>query len=234
MSAETVIRRGCGCTYDDETGLPIADCTEHAKKVELGPNWFELTCQKCGDAYATQHPEATEVPTCPSCLRKIEQAPQIEPDDPEIQRRKGRAVSATASQENEMGKTDVRSFFEKRYIGSWDLPDGRDVVVVIDRVEGGDVKGTSGESKRAPLVFFSNVKNRKKPLVLNATNAKAIIKMYGKFIEEWSGKPVTLYATKTVAFGEEVDCIRVRPEKPAMPKSAVPAELGDNGMEATA
>ena len=132
-----------------------------------------------------------------------------------------------------MNRTDVRSFFEKKYIGSWDLPEGRDVVVVIDHVEGGSVQGTSGESKKAPLLYFSNVKNKKKPLVLNATNAKAVIKMYGKFIEDWSGKPIALYATRTLAFGEEVDCVRIRPQAPAMPKSTAPMDLGEH-VEATA
>ena len=124
--------------------------------------------------------------------------------------------------------TDVRSFFEKSYIGSWDIPDGKDAVLVIDRCEAGKVKGTSGESKRAPLLYFSNVRDKKKPMVLNATNAKAIIKLYGSQIEKWPGKRIALYATKTLAFGEEVDCIRVRPE---VPPAGKPETLDNTATE---
>jgi len=130
--------------------------------------------------------------------------------------------------------TDVRSFFDKKYLGSWDIPEGKDVVLVIDRCEGSAVKGTTGEEKKAPILFFSNVRDKKKSLVLNVTNAKTLIKLYGKHIEEWKGKAIAIYATRTLAFGEEVDCIRIRPVSPAMPArgaaqalSAVSREPGD-------
>ena len=121
--------------------------------------------------------------------------------------------------------TDVRTFFEKKYLGAWDVPEGKDVVLVIDRVEGSLIKGTSGEEKKAPVVYFSNVRDKKKSLVLNATNAKTISKLYGRHIEAWAGKPIAIFATKTLAFGEEVECIRVRPTAPPMPKGAGQAPL---------
>jgi hypothetical protein len=124
-----------------------------------------------------------------------------------------------------MSRTDVRGFFEKRFIGSWDLPDGRDLVFIIARCEGSSIQGMNGESKRAPLLYFSNVKNKDKPLVLNATNTKTLIKLYGKYVEEWEGKPVALYAARTLAFGEEVDCVRIRPTAPAIPAKA-PGPVG--------
>ncbi len=123
--------------------------------------------------------------------------------------------------------TDVRSYFEKAYLGAWDIPEGKDVVLVIDRCEGSQIKGTSGESKKAPVLYFTNVKDRKKGLVLNVTNAKTIIRLYGRHVEKWAGKPIAIFASKTLAFGEEVDCIRVRPEAPAMPaaKTTGPTEV---------
>jgi hypothetical protein len=110
--------------------------------------------------------------------------------------------------------TDVRSYFEKTYLGAWDLPEGKDVVVVLDRCEGSMIKGTTGESKKAPVLYF---KDKKKGMVLNVTNAKTLIRLYGRHVEQWGGKPVALFASRTLAFGEEVDCIRIRPEAPALP-----------------
>ncbi len=115
---------------------------------------------------------------------------------------------------------DVRSFFEKAYLGAWDIPEGKDVVLTIDHCEGSKIKGTSGEEKSAPVLFFSNTKGRK-GLVLNVTNAKTLIKLYGRHIEGWAGKRIALYAARTMAFGEEVDCLRIRPVEPAEPKRAV-------------
>ena len=123
--------------------------------------------------------------------------------------------------------TDVRSFFEKAYLGAWDIPEGKDVVLVIDRCEGSSIKGTTGEAKKAPVLYFTNTRDRKKGLVLNVTNAKTIIKLYGRHVEKWTGKAIAIYAARTLAFGEEVDCIRVRPEAPATPssKASGPVEI---------
>jgi hypothetical protein len=119
--------------------------------------------------------------------------------------------------------TDVRSFFDKKFLGSWDIPEGKDVVLVIDRCEGSMIKGTTGEEKKAPVLYFSNTKNRNKGMILNVTNAKTLIKLHGKNIEGWPGKAISLYATKTLAFGEEVECLRIRPVVPETPKASAPA-----------
>ena len=129
--------------------------------------------------------------------------------------------------------TDVRSFFDKKYLGAWDIPEGRDVVLVIDRCEGSRVKGTTGEEKKAPVLYFSNTKN-KKGMVLNATNAKTLIKLYGKHVEQWPGKPIAIFASKTDGFGQtDLDCIRIRPEAPPLPTKGAQAAFRE-GDEATA
>ena len=129
--------------------------------------------------------------------------------------------------------TDVRSFFESKYLGAWDIPDGKkDVVLVIDHCEGSTIKGTSGEEKKAPVLYFRNVSDKRKGLVLNKTNAKTLIKLYGKYVEDWPGKRIALYAGRTNAFGEEVDCLRIRPNAPpetAASKPSAPREPGEEG-----
>lgn len=133
-----------------------------------------------------------------------------------------------------MSKTDVRSMYDKTYIGSWDLPEDRDAVLVIDRVEGGMIHNAQ-KKERKPLVFFRNVRDPKKPLVLNATNRNTIISLYGNYIEEWVGKPIAVYKTMVQSIaGGLTEGIRVRPSAPPMPKakdgaalSAVPREPGE-------
>lgn len=120
--------------------------------------------------------------------------------------------------------TDWRSMMDKTYLGSWDVPEGKDVVLVIARCEGATIKGTTGEEKRAPVLFFANTKS-KKGMVLNSTNAKTIAKLYGRHVEGWVGKPIAIFATKTLAFGEEVECLRIRPIAPPLPKSSESAKL---------
>ena len=51
-------------------------------------------------------------------------------------------------------------------------------------------------------------------MILNATNSKAISKMYGPYIEDWVNKEITLYAEKIKAFGEYMEALRVRPIAP--------------------
>src|SRR6185369_3795312 len=104
-----------------------------------------------------------------------------------------------------------KRYFDNDYIGSWDLG-ACDHAVVIEKVVQVElhVPGTSAK-ERKPLVHFVG---KKKPMVLNTTNAKAIAAMYGTNTDEWIVKSIAIYATKTSFAGEEVDCIRVRPTPP--------------------
>ncbi len=61
-----------------------------------------------------------------------------------------------------------------------------------------------------PVVKF---KGAEKKLALNKTNAKAIIALYGPNTEDWPGKKVVLFKSRTQMGGEEVDCIRIKAAK---------------------
>lgn len=104
--------------------------------------------------------------------------------------------------------TDLRTMFDSRYIGAWDLQ-GRDVTVTIDKIVGGVVEGEAGRKDRAPLIYF---KGKRKPLVCNKTNLKTLASLYGSFeSERLVGKRVTLYATTCKGkAGGMVDCVRMR------------------------
>lgn len=112
-----------------------------------------------------------------------------------------------------------KTLFPSLYLGAHDLQ-GREVVLTIRRVVVEELK-TSGGSERKPTVYFqetqakaAQTKTEEKRLVLNKTNAKAIAKMYGAEVNDWTGKRITVYSASVAAFGEQVDAIRVRPVPP--------------------
>lgn len=106
---------------------------------------------------------------------------------------------------------DVRRFFDRDFVGSYDLTGPS--VVTIAKVEGGEVF-TPGKNKKkkAPILSFSG---RTKRMVLNITNTKIIAGLYGFDTAAWIGKRITIFPTKTNFGNDVVDCIRVSPEAPA-------------------
>lgn len=114
---------------------------------------------------------------------------------------------------------DVRLLFPSLYLSAPDFR-GRDAVLTISHVVVEDLQTNRGTEKK-PVVFFEETRAKAKAtgakerrLVLNRTNAKAIASIYGFELDNWKGKRITLYPTQCEAFGETVDCIRVRKERP--------------------
>lgn len=115
---------------------------------------------------------------------------------------------------------DVRLLFPTLYLGAPDLHE-KDVTLTIRSLVIEELKTQSGAEKK-PVLYFEETQKKaekdgrkEKRLVLNKTNAMAIAKMHGNEVDNWKGKRVTLYPTTTAAFGDTVDCIRVRAEVPA-------------------
>lgn len=106
-----------------------------------------------------------------------------------------------------------RMYDDTEMLYSYDLESakGRDVIVEIERVYGGELTGQKGRKAKKPFVKF---KGREKKLALNKTNGKAIARMYGPDTDHWVGKLVALYVTTTEMDGEELECIRIRPRPP--------------------
>ena len=101
-----------------------------------------------------------------------------------------------------------RKYFDDKYIGAWDLegkPDG--VALVIKDVKVEVMQDPTGGKSKKPVVYFEKAT---KGMVLNKTNARTIAKLHGNDTDEWTGKTVTLYATTCDAFGETVDCVRIK------------------------
>src|SRR5690554_4945273 len=90
--------------------------------------------------------------------------------------------------------TDYRKFFDKEYLGHWDLPEDKDAVAVIAKVEAGELHNPGKKADKKPILTFEG---KDKRMVVNATNAKTIAAMYGPHVEDWIGKPVALFRTTT-------------------------------------
>ena len=107
---------------------------------------------------------------------------------------------------------DFRKFMDKSFLGSWDVPDGSDLVLTIDHVSRDDVQNEKGHEKKMALHF----KERDyKPMICNTTNAKAISKAYGSTkVEDWENKKIGIYKATISAFGQTTECLRVRDYPP--------------------
>ncbi len=114
----------------------------------------------------------------------------------------------------ETKKTHWRKLENPDYIGAYSLDPGKDLTVTIEKVVRENITGTGGKKEECSVAHLIG----QKPFILNMTNQKTITKVLGTpFIEEWEGKKITLYVAHIKAFGEDnVECLRVRPETPAM------------------
>lgn len=107
--------------------------------------------------------------------------------------------------------THWKQLINPDYIGAYSLEKGKDLTVTILSVGREIVKGKDGKTEECTVAKLKG----QKPFIINRTNAKTITKIYGTpYIEEWVGKQITLYATVTKVAGEEVECLRIRKEKP--------------------
>lgn len=107
-------------------------------------------------------------------------------------------------------KTHWKKLINPDYIGAYALQPDEDLVVTIDYVQREQVTGTGGKKEECTVAHLVG----QKPLILNVTNSKSIAKLYGSYIEDWSGKQITLYASMTKLAGDMVECLRIRPSMP--------------------
>jgi len=105
-------------------------------------------------------------------------------------------------------KTHWKQLINPEYLGAYSLGDAEEMTVVIDFVQVEEITGSQGKKDTCSVAHLVNQKS----MILNSTNSKSIAKLYGNFVEDWAGKPITLFTTTTRMGGETVDCLRVRPK----------------------
>lgn len=95
----------------------------------------------------------------------------------------------------------ISSAFPSEFLKAADL-NGRNVKVVMDRVEMRDIGGD-----HKPILFFQG---KEKGMVLNKTNANNITSMFGDDTDDWNGKEIVLFEAMVDFQGKTVAAIRVR------------------------
>jgi hypothetical protein len=109
-------------------------------------------------------------------------------------------------------KTHWLSSPNKNYLGHWDLPENKDLILTIKSGGYEMVKNpTNGKTTEKKVVHFAE-KNTK-PLICNMTNSLNITLSTGKrFIEDTIGCKIALFVGEYVnrVTKETEDCVRVR------------------------
>ena len=121
---------------------------------------------------------------------------------------------------SEQTKTHWKRLVNPDYIGAYALNPDEDLTVTIDYVQREQVMGADGKKEECTVAHLKG----HKPLILNITNSKSINKLYGPYIEDWAGKKITLYASTTKAFGDIVECLRIRPTVARPAKQRISAD----------
>lgn len=110
-----------------------------------------------------------------------------------------------------MSKTHWKKWNNPNYLGSYAFQPGEEKTVTIKEVKREIVQNQNGKEECTVAYFEEDVK----PLILNATNCKAITKVWGTpYVEDWVGRKITLKVKKISAFGEMTDAVRVSSERP--------------------
>lgn len=118
-------------------------------------------------------------------------------------------------------KTHWKKLHNPDYLGAYSLDvDGKYIekVVTIEKVLNESVTGQDGKKETCIVAKLKG----EKPMILNATNCKTLRKLFDSpHVENWTGKPITIYVAKVRAFGEEHDALRIKAAFPNVGKPAM-------------
>ena len=118
-----------------------------------------------------------------------------------------------------MSEHHWRNEFTSNYFGSHLMPNGKDMILTISKVQPEELTTTDGGKKHGLICYWAE---DQLPLVLNKTNARQIAKLLKENdYTKWGGHRIQIYVDHAVkAFGETVDGIRIRKSLPEDAKVA--------------
>ena len=131
-----------------------------------------------------------------------------------------------------MSKTHWKTLINPDYLGAYALVDGatgeyKDIIATIASVKVENVTGADG--KREDCMVMRFVERDFKPMIVNATNAKMMERLFKTpIIEDWSGRKIQIGVESVKAFGDVVDALRIRK---FLPKVSGPVKCADTGKE---
>ena len=99
---------------------------------------------------------------------------------------------------------DWEELYPGKFLKAVDLK-GRQVTVEISAVDLEELEGDGGKQVKGIISF----RGKGKQLALNRTNGVCLKAMFGKKVQDWVGKRVTLMPTETKFGAEMVDAIRI-------------------------
>ncbi len=118
--------------------------------------------------------------------------------------------------------THYKQLIDTNFLGQWNLPPGRDVVVVIESVK--PYKPERQQQKKMPDGSYVTEPNKRleikfrgkqKAWLAGPVSQKTIAGIYGPYVESWIGKPITIFCDPDVVFGKQkTGGVRVRPTPP--------------------
>lgn len=115
-------------------------------------------------------------------------------------------------------KTHWKKLENPDYLGAYALQPGQDLIVQIRSVGQEEVYNPTNNKKEVCTVAHF-MDRSVKPMILNVTNCKTITKIYDTpYIEDWTGKYISVYIAKVKAFGETVEALRIRQKVPTVEK----------------
>jgi hypothetical protein len=121
-----------------------------------------------------------------------------------------------------MSKTHWKKLTNPDYLGAYDFAENeKSRVLQIKQVIQQKVKGSDGKEEECVIAHFT----QGKPMIMNKTNMKATtIALKSPFIEDWSGKHISLHVEKVKAFGDIVDALRIDTAAPKMDQPSQPKQ----------
>jgi hypothetical protein len=97
----------------------------------------------------------------------------------------------------------------KNYLGHWDLPEGRDIILTIKSAQWEEVKNPIINTSEAKRVI--RFKEGVKPFICNETNSQSILRSTGtSYMEDCQGMKIKLFLSQVKVKGQNVDCLRVK------------------------
>lgn len=127
---------------------------------------------------------------------------------------------------NDTTKTHYRKAFDSPYLSSADIVEPTVLTIHHVTLEPDRTKKTKDKFNTAHFVEkFLRPGEALKPMILNATNSKAMKGLTGSpFIDDWTGVRVTVYVDPNVKFGKEnVEGLRINTRAPAEVKALIPS-----------
>lgn len=120
------------------------------------------------------------------------------------------------------------------WLASEDIIDAGDVKVTIEAVFK-NLNAEFDQGRKEKVCFSLKFKGADKQMIVNNTNRKILVAMFGTDTKKWRGQQITLYVTEVKAFGGMRPGIRIRldgirkPQVSTDPHEAAAAAIESHG-----